>query len=127
MNADMLEHDNHRVRHSVVRYQSIQKALTEANGAVSVDTIKAILEQKMPYGVFCPYYDDYLGTLHSMVFDVSNTKVEICLGMPQSHKWQEISFDAPIKISSTSEKVLNEYADDPDTFWSVLPSGSMDV
>ena len=106
MNADMLAYDNHRGRHSVVRYHVIQKALTEAKGSVSINTIKTILEQKMPNGVFCPYYDDYLGTLHSIVFDVSNTKVE---------------------ISSASEKAMNEYADDPDTFWSVLPSGSMNI
>jgi predicted choloylglycine hydrolase len=127
MNADMFEYDNHRKRHSVVRYKTIQKALTESKGAVTSETIKTILEQKIQNGVFCPYYKDYLGTLHTTIFNVSNTNVQVCLGTPESSKWQEISFNAPVEIASISETVHNEYADDPKTFWSVLPPGCMEV
>lgn len=127
MNPDMIEYDNHRGRHSVVRYRAIEKALTEAKDSISMNDIKAILEQKVPNGVFCPYYDDGLGTLHSMAFDLSNKKVEVCLGMPESHKWQEVFFDESVGNSIVTENVINEYADDPGTFWRVMPPGSMDA
>jgi len=123
VNDDMIKYDNNRGRHSVLRYRIIHEALAKERNSVSVDTVKKILEQKIPDGVFCPYYEDGLGTLHSMVFDVSQTQVEICLGTPQKNKWEQIKFDSPCEASKKQETVQNEYADNPQVFWSVLPPG----
>lgn len=43
------------------KYNIIQKAISEKKGSVSADTVKTILEQKVPKGVFCPYYEDGMG------------------------------------------------------------------
>ena len=127
MNEEMTEYDKHRGRHSVLRYNIIQKFFSENKGTVSVNNIKTILEQEIPGGVFCPYYEDYLGTLHSMVFDVSEIGVEICLGMPSNSKWERISFNSPIEISTKTEIVKNKHPENPSEFWSTLPPGSMET
>jgi len=78
-------------------------------------------------GVFCPYYEDYLGTLYSMVFNVSNADVEVCFGMPARNKWERINFNSPAKITRQTEIIKNEYPENPASFWSSLPQGSMEL
>ena len=114
-------------RHSTIRYDAVKKALSEEKGSVTEGTIKSILGRKVPEGTYCPFYKDGLGTLHSMVFNLTKTEVEVCIGLPAPHKWEKIAFDTPVGTSLIIETVTNEYAENPGEFWPTLPPDELNI
>lgn len=73
-----------RMRQSVDRYNAIVNTL-KAEKLDKSDLIR-LLSTKMPDGLACHYYHDGLGTLWSILFDVTNLKADICFGSPIANK-----------------------------------------
>lgn len=74
----------------------------------------------MPKGVCCPFYEDGLGTLHSMVFDTTEISVQVCFGAASPQKWETISFNSPCENSKIQVPINNEFPLNPKTFWEHL-------
>ncbi|WP_052092164.1 C45 family peptidase [Paenibacillus sp. FSL H7-0357] len=125
-NNEMLPYDNNRRRHSVIRYNTIKDFFSKKKGSISVESIKTILEEKVPQGVCCPFYEDCLGTLHSMVFDTTEISVQVCFGAASPQKWEKISFNSPCENSKIQVPINNEFPQNPTTFWEHLNPGSME-
>ena len=123
VNNDMLKYDNHHGYHSEIRYKAIEKMIKREKGNISESHIKALLSEKIPLGVCCPYYNDGLGTLHSMYFDVTDCTAELCFGSPDMHPFETISFDEANGMSLFPVDYINESPDDPADFWRTLPPG----
>lgn len=117
---EMLPYDNNRRRHSVVRYKIIEDYFSKKKGSITLESIKTILEEEVPKGVCCPYYEDGLGTLHAMVFDATEISVQVCLGAASSQKWERISFNSPCENSEIQVCINNKFPQSPKTFWEKL-------
>ncbi|MFW9889835.1 MAG: hypothetical protein ACFFER_16725, partial [Candidatus Thorarchaeota archaeon] len=51
-------------------------------------------------GLAGQYYTDYFGTLFSLIFDLTDLKVDVCFGIPTHNRWQNpITFDGPIGVT----------------------------
>lgn len=116
-NADMKQYDKHHGLHSELRYRAIENSLDRNRGVVTMDTVKEILGTKIPDGAACPYYQDGLGTLRSMVFNLTQKETEVCFGSPINQEWVKASFDEPLGFSRFTVPYFNELAENPQEFW----------
>ena len=125
-NPDMRPFDNHRGRHSVRRWKIARHALEEGRGRLDEAALKTLLEQPMPAGVACPYYQDGLGTLRSLLFDVTAGRLQVCFGAPTRAGWTPVSLQAPCENRVFSVAVESRFPQDPASFWTFLPPGDDD-
>jgi predicted choloylglycine hydrolase len=119
---DMIEFDNNRMWQSVARYNSIESGIKTAIPNVSEETLKGILSATVPDGVCCHYYTEGLGTLWSMIFDVTDVNVEICFGSPVYNPWHTFEIDMPPDSREYKAKFPNEEVENP-IFWNRLLPG----
>lgn len=98
---DMAQHQSRRMWQSVARYKAIEHRLNAAGQQIDDETVKQLLTDKYPAGVCCHHYSDGLGTLWSMVFDVTAGSIDICFGSPQHNPWR--------KFGPTGSKGVQEY------------------
>lgn len=83
---DMLPYDVGRMWQSVSRQQALEQALQR--GAVDKEDIRQVLSSPLPEGVCCHYYEDGLGTLWSVIYDVLAGEAEVAFGSPQRNPWR---------------------------------------
>ncbi len=80
-----------RMRQSVDRFDAITRTL--APDHVEPNDLKKLLSTQMPEGLACHYYRDGLGTLWSMLFDVTEGTAEVCFGSPVSNPWRTFGLE----------------------------------
>jgi predicted choloylglycine hydrolase len=80
---------------SVKRFNLINSVLSKAQPNITKETIREILSKEIYEGVCCHYYKDVMGTLFSIIYDVTDLKAEICFGAPTHNKWFEFTLDDP--------------------------------
>jgi predicted choloylglycine hydrolase len=66
----MKQYDTKRMANSVERYDAISRGIGKAP-KVDAEVLRSILSKSLPDGVCCHYYSDWLGTLWSMIFDLT--------------------------------------------------------
>jgi len=115
---DMAEHQSRRMWQSVARYEAIRRTLNAAGRQVDDQVIKQLLTAKYPEGVCCHHYSEGLGTLWSMVFDVTDSSIEICFGSPQLNPWRRFDLSG-IKGIQEYEAALPDEPADTDVWRSV--------
>ncbi|MDF2672584.1 MAG: acyl-coenzyme A:6-aminopenicillanic acid acyl-transferase family protein, partial [Clostridiales bacterium] len=81
-----------RMQHSLDRYNVMTKVL-DREEKNNKEELRDVLSKHMPEGLACHYYEDVLGTLWAMLFDVTNIEADICFGSPVLNKWHKFSFD----------------------------------
>ena len=91
--SEMQPYVKNRMQQSVDRYNAITKTLSSEN--ISRDDLKKLLSTKMPEGLACHHYEDGLGTLWSILYDIENVKAEICFGSPVVNKWYNFDLNTP--------------------------------
>jgi hypothetical protein len=96
---------------STPRYKVIE-AWLEANAPhIGKETVRGILTKEYPEGCCCPYYAYGVGTLWSMIFDVSEGVVEVCFGAPTHNPWQSFTpQDGSIGMREYSAKFPSKIA-----------------
>lgn len=87
--------------------------------AVGRESFRKILSNPYPEGLCCPYYDEFFGTLRSMVFDLTTGEAEICFGSPALNEWHTFDFEKNPEPRVYKVKIVKEKAK-PD-FWEMLP------
>jgi hypothetical protein len=83
--------------HSVMRYEAIMSHLKNAIPKISRKTIHDLLSEPMPTGICCHHYEDFLGTLWAMIFDLNKHNVEICFGAPSRNEWKQFELGDPAR------------------------------
>jgi len=93
---EMLPYRGPVMAHSQIRYDAIQSRL---GGTQLVDrqALKSLLADEYPQGLACHYYDEFFGTLRSMLFDPQAGEIEICFGSPVTGSWHRIDFTSGMK------------------------------
>jgi predicted choloylglycine hydrolase len=84
---------------STTRYDAFMSWLRANTGRINADAFKAFLAREYPQGV-CGFISEFqLGTLWSMVFDVSEGTVEIRFGPPPHNEWHSFTLGGPVGVS----------------------------
>lgn len=96
----MQAYDQNRMRQSVQRYNALKSRLPSASSSGTKEKLRTILSTPMPEGVCCHYYDDGLGTLWSILFDVTAGKTEICFGSPVVNPWRSFGLNGPVGVTT---------------------------
>lgn len=89
--------EEHKLKHSLIRYERIEKMLT-AKEKISQEDIKDLLTTKYPQGLNFNYYDEFLGTLRSIIFDTNKGEVKLCFGSPGINEWYSYHIDDKVKL-----------------------------
>jgi predicted choloylglycine hydrolase len=113
---EMLPYRDPVMAHSQTRYVAIQ---SRVGGIQPVDrqTIKSLLSDEYPRGLACHYYDEYFGTLRSMLFDPEAGELEVCFGSPAAGSWYRIDFKSRMK----SYPIQLPLETTPAGFWQPVP------
>lgn len=119
----MQAYDANRMRQSVDRYKAIQAGIGASSPKVSRETLRKIITAKVPDGTCCHYYKDRLGTLWSMIFDLTQGTVEICFGSPQANPWRSFDLSGEPGITFYKSILPNEQVPEPQKFFCRLQPG----
>jgi predicted choloylglycine hydrolase len=119
----MKPHDARRMRQSVVRHKAIESRLRRAAPQITQDAIRGILSEPMPGGACTHHYSSGLGTLWSMVFDLTDITVEVCFGAPDSERnaWRSFDLWDPAGQKAYAAHLPDEPA--KPEIWQRLPPG----
>ncbi len=82
-------------KNSLKRFELINSVLSATQPNITKETIRAILSKEIYEGVCCHYYKDVMGTLFSIIYDVTDLKADVCFGAPTHNKWLEFTLDDP--------------------------------
>lgn len=100
------------IENSMIRNKRIVNMFNEKE-KISKKDIKELLSTSYPDGLCCHYYDEFFGTLRSMIFDVTEKTIETTFGSPQINKWNTFSVEAlverEIKVVLPQEKSQQDF------------------
>ncbi len=96
----MQEYDRNRMRQSVQRYNALEFRLKSPAALLDRVNMRNLLSTPMPDGVCCHYYDDGLGTLWSILFDVTTGETAVCFGSPAANPWRVFTLDDPVGVKT---------------------------
>lgn len=113
---DMLQFDKNRMWQSVARYDAIETIIKSSIPKISKETLKGILSSTVPDGVCCHHYSEGLGTLWSMIFDLTDINVDICFGSPVYNEWNKFNLSGPKNSRNIHAKFPDEKVAIPQ-FW----------
>jgi predicted choloylglycine hydrolase len=103
-----------KFNHSVQRAKTISSFVAQKTGILQTNDLKTLLSTQYPHGLCCHYYDEFFGTLHSMLFDLTGRKIEFTFGSPSANSWQTIDFNT--RQLNSHEATLPAEKTPPD-FW----------
>lgn len=96
--------------HSAVRYQAIQTHLDTTAPHVTVESVKQFLSTLYPNGLCCHYYQEFFGTLHALVFDLTTKRAEIAFGSSAVNGWHTVELSEQAQPASFECRLPNEQA-----------------
>ncbi|MCX7709693.1 MAG: C45 family peptidase [Clostridia bacterium] len=92
---ELTQLEEKKLKHSVLRYELIDKKLSSKD-KVSEEDIKELLTTHYPEGLCFDYYDEFFGTLRSIVFDSNECTAKLCFGSPDINPWYNIKVNGEI-------------------------------
>jgi predicted choloylglycine hydrolase len=102
------------MRNSLVRLQTIQGFMEKSNTFEERD-IKELFLAKYPEGMSVNCYDEWFGTIKSVVMDTVNCSYQICWFGQKDNGWEEYGFDNVFE-NKVLEKQYEKEAADPSFF-----------
>ncbi len=105
---EMQVHVRNRMQHSIDRYGAMVKVLE--SGPVDKAALMKLLSSKMPEGMACHFYNEGLGTLWSVLYDVDEGKADICFGSPLVNPWHSFDLNTPEGIKTYQALLPDEEA-----------------
>ncbi|MCR8963481.1 C45 family peptidase [Brevibacillus halotolerans] len=94
-----LEHlSTHRMHNSLIRQQLVESVLQGDERLEKADLL-ALMNREYPQGLSTHYYQEYFGTLRSMLFDVTAKTIEVCYGSPLHNGWHTLSVGEKLAFS----------------------------
>ncbi|MEZ2660903.1 C45 family autoproteolytic acyltransferase/hydolase [Aneurinibacillus aneurinilyticus] len=114
---EMKEFDEHHFWHSEMRYSSVWNSLLRDAPYINDEKIRNLLSTPYPYGPCCHFYSNGMGTLRSMIFDVSEKKLKVSFGPPDMNPWHIVDIDAPIGLEEIVCKYIDMDIENPEQFW----------
>lgn len=105
--------NNRRLEQSTKRYHILHEYLNR-NEQVSMESLKGLVEEEYPIGVTVHNYEEWFGTLHSVLIDLQDRTLNICFGSPLLNEWYSLKVGESLPFSEVNVNFKNKtYAD----FW----------
>lgn len=104
------------------RYSSVWNSLLREAPHLNDEKVKNLLSTPYPYGPCCHFYASGMGTLRSMVFNITAKKLQVSFGPPDMNPWHSIDFDAPVRLDEIICRYDNANISNPEQFWRELES-----
>lgn len=96
------------MEHSAHRYALIRKYMEERN-ELTVADLKSLLLTEYPNGLCCRWYEEFFGTVRSMVFDVTAGAVELCWGGLAENGWTAYTLEQDLPLQSSEIHIKIEH------------------
>ncbi|OJE38235.1 choloylglycine hydrolase [Bacillus tropicus] len=104
---------NRRLEQSTNRYHTLYEYLNR-NEIVSLESLKGLVEKEYPTGLTVHNYEEWFGTLHSVLFDLHNRTMNICFGSPLLNDWYSLEVGGIMPFSEVNVNFKNKTYTD---FW----------
>ncbi len=105
--------NNRKLEQSTKRYHILHEHLNR-NEHVSMESLKGLVECEYPIGLTVHNYEEWFGTLHSVLFDLHDRSMNICFGSPLFNEWYSLKVGESLPFSEVSVNFKNsKYTD----FW----------
>lgn len=88
----MADQQARKMENSEIRYKLIEKWCQKHKSEISVEQIKKLLATKYPHGLAVPWYNEFLGTLYSMVADLGRRDLWISIGEPKRDGYRSVNW-----------------------------------
>ena len=95
------------MRNSLVRYDTLRKFVQSSN-QISEQQIKDFLLSKYPEGMTAWYYNDWFGTVKSVVMDVNEGRFSICWGGRAENGWEDYYVEQKKGNCTREIEIVNE-------------------
>lgn len=115
---EAVRHLPYAMKNSSVRQEIIESSLQHASPEIGEETLRRILTQKYPDGICCPYYDEFFGTLRSLIFDLSAGETMVCFGSPALNEWNFFNLENPSDSGVYQARIVREKAEP--AFWEIV-------
>lgn len=122
VNPKMFPYASEKGVHSIVRYNALNAWIEAHKGQITMETLLEMQQKHFPDGPCCHYYTAYLGTVRSMVYDLTDLNAMVCFGSPILNDWHRYDFDVHETAIHT---ITTEYADeqaDPEIWKHIQPA-----
>jgi predicted choloylglycine hydrolase len=97
------------LKNSKKRFELIGATLSHEAPHVSKENLRRLLSKEIYDGICGHYYNDYFGTLFSIIYDLTDLKADICFGAPTHNSWQKpFSLNDPVGVSHFSSILPNK-------------------
>lgn len=105
---------------SIKRRETIEARIGAAVPKVTKEGIRDLVSEPVPDGVCLQHYSIGLGTLWSMIYDITDMRVDVCFGAPCSEEnpWHSFGFDDPVGKTECKAHVPDKAASP--AFWETL-------
>jgi predicted choloylglycine hydrolase len=93
-----------RLNRGIIRHSRIRESLItrwyEANApGIGKQNIRRLFATEHPEGLCNHFYNEYFGTLWSMVFDVTQGSVDVCFGAPTHNEYHTLRLNDPAGVT----------------------------
>jgi len=106
-----------KMKHSRIRYDLMQEYMMKKE-KYTKNEIRKLVEMKYPDGLTVHNYDQYFGTLRSILFDLNRKTLEVCFGSPLNNEWTTLKAGEALPFEEVDINIEKEQS--PSDFWSMV-------
>jgi hypothetical protein len=106
--------------HSILRYNALNRWIEGHRGCITLDSLAEMQQQPFPDGPCCHYYSAYLGTVRSMVYDLTALRAMVSYGSPRLNAWHTYDFAITKTGAQSIETIYTNVEADP-KIWKHIP------
>lgn len=97
------------MKNSIVRLKTLNNFM-EGKKELKEEEVKELFLTKYPEGMTAYYYDDWFGTIKTVVMDTTNRSLAICWFGQKENGWEEYRIGAPFKEGILEKQYKREQA-----------------
>jgi|GEM_PF-96547 len=102
--SSMVNMEPYAMKNSIIRYRCLKEWITQ-NSDVDEQKLKELLLTPYPDGLMLPFYEDYFGTIKSIVFNLTLGKIDICWGGLETNRWHSFNIDDSIESKTCLQNI----------------------
>ncbi len=69
---------------------------------MSIESLKKLVEEEYPAGLTVHNYEEWFGTLHSVLLDLHDRTMKICFGSPLLNDWYSLKVGGSMPFSEVN-------------------------
>ncbi|WP_242214870.1 C45 family peptidase [Bacillus cereus group sp. BfR-BA-01383] len=99
--------NNSKLEQSTKRYHILHEHINR-DKKLSMESLKGLVEEEYPAGLTVHNYEEWFGTLHSVVFDLHDCTMNICFGSPLLNDWYSLKVGGSLPFSEVNVNFKNK-------------------